>query len=453
MIRFWMLAVVCSLLVARALFAADHQPIPAPSKAQHGEQLQGSTLTNNDPAFTLTLTSRYVRVKSVGDALYTFRTTDSSNGAIVAIHRLGRTVERDSVDVSNFKERDARRIPAVWKSLQLDAFAWHTTSKGGNTSAARWTQIPLEGQAISVLMLIPEDKEQYADAILQDFLDGIDGPTNWRIPTQLTPAQRAVHVAIGLALLVVVLAAPACLLVVLRRARQAGNPAAAAKLKSHLAALSPPQPEKASYWMRVFALTFTLIAVVLGYLSLLTLGVALISDQSFGEAFHEVTLFVNVVLLIPLSGTAFLLSRTLRRRGCIVADLGPDRLRMLFCVAAILCLIAATLQGFSALQNLNRRPSNVGQWYAVSLAAMMLSMVPQFAIRAFGRIQLTENGIFQNCSLLRWEQVDFYRWEDTSTNLLVKAKGPLSLNLPVPTMDKQPIQELLARHGIAQRLE
>ncbi len=452
MIRFWMLAVACSLPVGPAVFGAD-PPTAVWTKAEHGDKPRGSAVTNGDPAFTLALTSKYVRVKSVGDALYTFRTTDASCGAFISIYRLGHTVEPGSIDVSNFKDRDVRRIGAAWKSLQLDAFAWRTKSKDGRTSVALWTQLPLERQAVAILMLVPEKQEESADGLFQDFLNGIDGPTNWRIAPQLTVAQRAAQVAIGVGLLLIVLAVPVCLLVVLRRAQQAGNPATAAKLQSLVTALSPSEPQKARYWLRVFALTFGVIALVLGYLSLLTLGVALIGGQRFGEAFRAVTLLLNVVLLIPLIATPFLLMKTLRCRGAIVADLGPDRLRMLFWTAGILCLIAATLQGFSGLHNLNRQPLNVGQWYAVSLAALMLSMVPQFAIRAFGRIQLTENGIFQNCFLLRWDQVDFYRWTDGSTHLSMKSKGPLSLNLPVPAINKQPIQELLARHGVAQRSE
>lgn len=455
MIRVSMLATVCSLLIAPILVAGEDRPTAPSPQTQQSDRQQGSTVTNSDPSFTLTLPARYVRAKSVGDALFTFRTNGSSTGAFVSLYRLGHTIEPRSMDVSNFKDRDVRRVEASWKSLQLDAFAWHTTSKGGNTSAARWTQIPLEREAISVLVLVPQDKEQDAEGILEDFLNGIDGPTNWRIPIPLTSAQRAAHVAIGLGLILVVLAAPVGLVAVLRRARLVGNPAMTAKLKSQVAALSPPQPEKVSYWLRIFAVTFALIAAVLAYVSLFAFGVALISEQSLGDAFREVTLLLNLVLLIPVISTAFLLIRILGRRGPIVADFGPDRLRSLFWAAAILCLIAGICQGLLALQSLNRRPLSIGEWYTASLAAMMLGMVPQFAIRALGRIQLTEKGVLQNCSLLPWEQVDFYRWEDASTNLLVKSKGPLSLNLslnlPTSTIDKQLIQDLFARHGVAER--
>jgi len=121
---------------------------------------------------------------------------------------------------------------------------------------------------------------------------------------------------------------------------------------------------------------------------------------------------------------------------------------MFFWATAILCLIAASVNGFAALQNLNRSLGTIRPWSSLCLAALMLSMVPQFVIRGCGRLQLTEKGIFQNCHLLRWENVEFVRWLNDSTHLLVKGNGPATLRLSVSSEHNQTVADLLARRGI-----
>jgi len=298
MIGFSKLTAVFSLVVVATIFAAEIGPIAALAETQHTDRKPGITVTNSDPPFTLSLPARYVRVKSVGDALCTFQTTDQTTGALVAVYRLGHTVQPGSLAVSNFKDVDARRIEATWKSRQLDAFAWHTTSKDGKKAAVRWTQIPLERQAVSVLVLIPAENEQFADGLFDDFLNGIDGPTNWPLPIQLTSAERATRVVLGLGFLLATLAGPVAAVIALRRRRIRIPATSAAKLTKLAAALSSPEPEKLSYWVKVFAITFAIIAFVLAYLSLFTLGAALASEQSFGATFQQLMLVLNLVLVI-----------------------------------------------------------------------------------------------------------------------------------------------------------
>jgi len=448
MIGFSKLTGVFRLVVIVTLFTAEIGPAPALAETQHTDHKPGITVTNSEPPFTLSLPARYVHVKSVGDALCTFQTTDQTTGALVAVYRLGHTVEPGSLDVSNFQAADLRRIPASWKSRALDAFAWHTTSKDGKKSALRWTQIPLEPQAVSILVLIPADKEEFADGLFDDFLNGIDGPTNWPIPILLTKAERAARIALGLVLLLTTLAGPVAAVLVLRRRRMRNPGTSPARLTRLAAALSSPEPEKLSYWVKVFAITFALIGFVLAYLSLFTLGVALTSEQSFGATFQGLMLVLNLVLIIALAATTLFLIKSLRRRGQVVVDFGPDRLRTFFWAVAILCLMAASVNGFSALRNLSRSHGTIGPWNSASLAALMLAMVPQFVVRGCGRMQLTKMGVYQNCHLLHWDKVEFVRWINDSAILEVKGNGPLLLKLPVSSEHKQAVVDLLAGRGI-----
>jgi len=79
-----------------------------------------------------------------------------------------------------------------------------------------------------------------------------------------------------------------------------------------------------------------------------------------------------------------------------------------------------------------------------------LVIAVQFLVRVTGRVQITENGIWQNWSLLRWELIGSYRWVDDSTLLAVKGEGPVSLKLPVPPEHLRAVEQILARHDLVE---
>jgi hypothetical protein len=405
----------------------------------------GITFTNTDPEFTLTLPDRYLSIKSTGDALCTFGTADQSAGALVAIYRLGRTIEPGSTDISQFKMQDARRIDATWKALPLDVIAWHTMSDKGAKSAARWVQIPLQHQAISILVFVPLEKEAFADGLMRDFLIGLDGPTNWTVAPVLTSTERATRIALGLAWLVVLHAGLILGVRAWRRhvLRRKANPAASAPFQALNTALATPAPRKPGYWIRVFAVVFGLIGVALGYMALVAAGVALIFNVTWGDSFRDVLLVFESMCLLPLLVVSGVLAYGRRGRGRVLLDFGPDRLRNLFLSVSLLCLIAGAMSGAEAAMNLSSH-----NLQGLFTAVMQIALAIMFLIRGIGRVQITEKGIWQNSSLHRWDQIGSYRWENESTLLTVKGQGLASFTLPVPSERKQAVQDLLTEHGL-----
>ncbi|HET6327360.1 MAG TPA: hypothetical protein VFG04_21945 [Planctomycetaceae bacterium] len=407
----------------------------------------GITVTNSDPEFTLTLPDRYVSVKSTGDALRTFGTKDRSAGALIAIYKLGHTIEPGETDVSKFNREDARRIEATWKTFPVDMIAWHLTTANGIKSAARWVQLPLQEQAISILLIAPLEKEEFADGLMQDFLTGLDGPSNWTPARVLTPAERATRAALGIALL---LGLHVGLYFGLRtwarrvRRRTASGSAGTSRLSGFAAALATPAPRKPSYWIRVFAVVVVIIAVGLGYMALVAVGIWLIFNQTLDESVKAVLLVFQVLVVLPLLALTGIFIYGFWNRGRVLLDLGPNRFQKLFLGVGLLCLAAAIVGAVSELTSRSSHglPGLLTPVLQMSIAAMFLT-------RSFGRVQITDKGIWQESSLHRWEQIGSSRWVNESTLQLVKGQGPVSYTLPVSPERKQTVEELLTEHGLA----
>jgi len=408
----------------------------------------GITVTSTVPEFTLTLPDRYVSVKRIGDALYTFGTKDQTAGSVVGVYGLGHTIEQGGERPPQIQAPDARLIPATWKSLPVNVSAWHATAKNGAISAARWVQIPLQQQAVSILVLIPVEKEALADGLLQDFLSGLDGPTNWTIEQPLTAAERAERIALGLGLALVLLAGPPLTLRIWQRyvARQmALNSASALWLRNFAAAMANPAINQPRYWLRVFAIVFAVLAAAMAYLSLAAAAFSLSFNWTFGDSFKAIILGIELLCLIASVLVLGFWISSMRGRGHVLLDFGPDRMRAFFLAVGLFCLFAAIFSGGVALMNLARP-----QWSTLLLAPLQLAIAIQFLIRVTGRVQITESGIWQNLNLLRWETIGSYRWVDDATLLVVRGPGLPSLKLPVPPAHKRAFEELLSQHGLAE---
>jgi hypothetical protein len=325
--------------------------------------------------------------------------------------------------------------------------AWHTTAKNGTVSAARWVQIPLLQQAISIVLLIPVEKEAFADDLLHDFLSGLDGPSNWPVERPLTAAERAVNLALGLALMLVLLAGPPLALRAWRRrlVRQTElNPATALRLQSLAAAMATPTPHNPRYWIRVTAVVLALIAGCLAYLSLVAIDFSLIFNQSFGNSFKGILYFVESVCVLALLAILAIWIYGLRRRGRVLLDFGPDRIWKLNAAVGVICFFAAIMGAAEAWTRLS-----VLNWTVACQPAMQLALAGHFFFRAFGRVQITDKGIWQNLNLLRWEQIDSCRWVGDSTLVASKRESPVSIKLSVPPDRKQTLQDLLAERRLA----
>jgi hypothetical protein len=388
-----------------------------------------------------------VQLKATGDALYMFGTKDRSTGTIVGVYPVGHTIEPRTVDLPVTREPDVRQIPALWKMHPIEVTAWHTTTKDGTGQATRWVAIPLKQQAVSILIIVPADQEAVADGLLADFLIGLDGPSNWPVEEPLTATQRAIRLALGLGLAVLLLAEPPLALRAWLRhvaRKMKSNSSTALPLGKLSAALATPEPHNPRYWLRVLAVVLALIAGLVAYLCLIAFDISLIFNRGFGESFKGTFLFVEFVALLALLVTFGIWASTLRDKGRVLIDFGPDQMRSFFLAVGVLCLVAAIASGVSTVMNSGQR------WSTVMLAPLQLALAAQFLVRGRGRVQITENGIWQNLTLLRWEKIGSYRWANDSTLVAVNGQGPLSVKLLVPSEHKPAVEQILTQHRLTE---
>jgi hypothetical protein len=440
-------SVATALTFALAVFAVGDLLPRTLAQADEASRLPGITITNKVPEFTLTLPDRYVQLKATGDALYMFGTKDRTTGAIVGVYPVGHTIEPRTVELPVTSEPDARQIPALWKTYPIDVTAWHTKPKDGKTSAVRWVQIPLQQQAVSILVIVPAEKEAAADGLVADFLNGLDCPSNWPVERPLTATQRAVRVALGLGLAVLLLAGPPLALRVWLRnvaSKMKSNTSTALPLRAPLAALATPEPNNPRYWLRVLAFVLALIAGLVAWLGLIAFDISLIFNRGFGDSFKGTFLFVEFVALLALLVTLGIWASKRRERGRVLIDFGPDQMRSFFLAVGVLCLVAAIASGVSTVTNASSR------WSTMLLAPMQLALAAQFLVRSRGRVQITENGIWQNLTLYRWEKIGSYRWVNDSTLVAVNGQGPLSVKLVVPPEHKPALEQILTQHGLTE---
>ncbi len=151
--------------------------------------------------------------------------------------------------------------------------------------------------------------------------------------------------------------------------------------------------------------------------------------QSFRIAFSVVWAVTLLAFLIT-----WLYSRL--SRGRILLDCGPHPTRWLFMVNFFLFIFIGTGGVFSSTAD---DISILRLTFAISLGVFWL-------IIAFGRLQVTDRGIWQYWGLLRWSKVASYRWADDST-LLITPKRRFSLRgaLTVPLEHKQAVDDFLSQ--------
>lgn len=152
----------------------------------------GGTVTSTDPDFSLTVPAGYIQITSP-NAIYAFATSDPAAGkvpdATVAVQRLHGTIGPGHMDLSATGIPDAHFLRGKWKTFDIDIVAGHVT-RNGIPFAMRGAQIPLQHEAIQILLLVPAEQDARADRIMQEFLAGLDGPSNWPSQPALSAEER-----------------------------------------------------------------------------------------------------------------------------------------------------------------------------------------------------------------------------------------------------------------------
>jgi hypothetical protein len=174
---------------------------------------QGRTVSDNELNFSLTVPDRYIQLASSGDTVYSFATSDPAAGvpeAVIAVQRMHGVIGPEPLDLAATGISDAHFLNEKWKTFDIDGFAGHLT-KNGIQFAARAVQIPLQREAVQIIVVVPIEREAIADGVLREFLAGLDGPSNWPIKPELSPYERGrllgqgvVRLAVTIALLAAV---------------------------------------------------------------------------------------------------------------------------------------------------------------------------------------------------------------------------------------------------------
>lgn len=164
--------------------------------------------------------------------------------------------------------------------------------------------------------------------------------------------------------------------------------------------------------------------------------ISLILSQSVSTSFRPAFLTVWGLAFLAFIGS-WIYGRY--ARGRILLDCGPHPKRWLF----VLNLVLFAFIGFRTASTATSAPDG----FSIGGLVLASSFGVYWLIIAFGRLQVSEHGIWQYWSLLRWSKVGAYRWADDST-LLLTTRGRLSFlrgALPVAPEHRQAVDDLLTQ--------
>jgi len=147
-------------------------------------------VTNTDPNFTLQVPNGFAQYPADPDSLYIFATSDPANGppdAAVAIQRLRGTIGRERARLPKDAAPGSQLTTTRWKSFDVDVMAEHISANGVDVER-RVAQIPIARHAVQIVVMVPASSTADPDAILQSFVSGLDGPSNWSAELNNTPS-------------------------------------------------------------------------------------------------------------------------------------------------------------------------------------------------------------------------------------------------------------------------
>ena len=129
--------------------------------------------------------------------------------------------------------------------------------------------------------------------------------------------------------------------------------------------------------------------------------------------------------------------------GSVLLDCGPHPTRSLFLINAVLFLLMGAGGSYAFFANNFDKFGIVGALFGLTFSVY-------WVIMAFGRLQIREHGIWQYCSLLKWQMIQSYQWEgETDSTLMLQAKTRLPFlgrgALPVPIEHKDAVDELIKK--------
>ncbi len=181
-------------------------------------------------------------------------------------------------------------------------------------------------------------------------------------------------------------------------------------------------------WVVGVALVWVAVAVVF--------SIAL--RQSVAQSFR---IALSALVAVTFLGMLFKWTYGRLRRGCILLDCGPHPRRRLLVWGSV----ASFFNGvFGVAEFLDSTAGGVGTLRHASGIPLGVFLL----IMAFGRLQVTDRGIWVYVELLPWSEVGSYHWADDSKLLITPKRRsllPLRCALRVPPEHKQSVDDFLSQ--------
>ncbi len=183
---------------------------------------------------------------------------------------------------------------------------------------------------------------------------------------------------------------------------------------------------------------------VIGITLLLGVGFYRFLPGLWGDPSKRGLLFF--LLAAPLWASIAWLSWRKRQGGRVLLDLGRSRLQKMQLVAG--CFIA----GLNMLVLVGRLlGTEDAMGVDISQLLFGISLGVLFLVLGLSHVEIRERGIFYSDRFVKWVRVESYAWEgEGGLTLTLEVQGRLSvfrhLSLPVPSIHKEAIEDLLARN-------
>lgn len=178
----------------------------------------------------------------------------------------------------------------------------------------------------------------------------------------------------------------------------------------------------------------------------LAFAISLVSGRNLGDSFST---SIGILLILILIAYFSIWLYQINRSGAVLLDCGPAPGRLIF-------LICAGFSAYNGIGGTYESHSGIIGGFPGGGNAFWLTASAFYASMAFGRFQIRENGIWQFSGLVRWDQIESYRWEGkTDSTLMIHAKTRFPFlgrgALPVPIEHKDAVDELIKKYRTVEK--
>lgn len=199
-------------------------------------------------------------------------------------------------------------------------------------------------------------------------------------------------------------------------------------------------------WKKLSAMDFFRSTMIVLLLFLVASAISAWSRLTWGESLTLV-MTPAMILVLVLGLTRIRLQKNMR--GIVLLDAGENPQRGLYTVIATTSLVGGGMGGIAMLFESQRTLH--------SLHFVLFSLVPGtvFLIKALGRAEFCQNGIWAYTALIPWSSIEAYQWKSSDewkqSALWISCKNrlesPAVVKLDIPESEKENVESLLKQYA------